>query len=162
MHNPTFSRAARTWHTGFTLIEVMIVVAIVAILSSVAYPAYTDYVRRGQLQEAFTNLANYRVRMEQYYQDNRRYTTSTAATTCAGAAANTLTAAELSGTITNFSYSCTPANNGQTYTLTATGSGGNTTGYDYTINESGTRATTKFGGSTSTLSCWASKSGSAC
>lgn len=163
MHNPTFSRAARTGHTGFTLIEVMIVVAIVAILSSVAYPAYTDYVRRGQLQEAFTNLANYRVRMEQYYQDNRRYTATTAATTCAGAANNALTAAELGGTITNFTYSCTASNSGQNYTLTATGSGSNTTGYDYSIDQNGTRATVKFAGAASSLtSCWASKSGSAC
>jgi type IV pilus assembly protein PilE len=70
MHRPVLGRAPRAWQRGFTLIEVMIVVAIVAILSSVAYPAYTDYVRRGQLQEAFTNLANYRIQMEQYYQDN--------------------------------------------------------------------------------------------
>ena len=58
---------------GFTLIEVMITVAIVAILSSIALPAYFDYVRRGQLPEAFSNLSDYRVKLEQYYQDNRNY-----------------------------------------------------------------------------------------
>ena len=63
--------------SGFTLIEVMITVAIVAILGSIALPAYFDYVRRGQLPEAFSNLADYRVKMEQYYQDNRNYGTTT-------------------------------------------------------------------------------------
>ncbi len=82
MHRPVLGRARQAWQQGFTLIEVMIVVVIVAILSSVAYPAYTDYVRRRQLQEAFTNLANYRIQMEPYYQDNRRYTATTASTTC--------------------------------------------------------------------------------
>ncbi len=162
MHRPVLGRARQAWQQGFTLIEVMIVVAIVAILSSVAYPAYTDYVRRGQLQEAFTNLANYRIQMEQYYQDNRRYTATTASTTCAGAAAQLLTAAELRGQITNFTYTCVPGNNGQTYTLTAAGTG-NTNGYDYTINQDGTRSTAKFAGTAVTgSSCWQSKPGTSC
>jgi len=164
MHRPVLGRARQAWQQGFTLIEVMIVVAIVAILSSVAYPAYTDYVRRGQLQEAFTNLANYRIQMEQYYQDNRRYTATTASTTCAGAAAQQLTAAELRGQITNFTYTCVPGNNRQTYVLSATGrNGSNAAGYAYTIDQNGARATTLFAGTAvNTLACWASKSAINC
>lgn len=162
MHRIRPIQPAHLFAAGFTLIEVMITVAIVAILASVAYPAYTDYVRRGQLQEAFTNLANYRIRMEQYYQDNRRYTDNAAAVTCAGAAAAALTAAELGGRIDNFTYSCVAAGNGQTYTLTAAGNSGSVVGYDYTIDQSGAQGTTQFAGANVALTCWASKSAADC
>ena len=41
---------------GFTLIELMITVAIVGILGAIAYPSYTEYVRRGHRAEARTGL----------------------------------------------------------------------------------------------------------
>lgn len=50
-HLPT-SRPQR----GFTLIELMIVVAVVGILSAVAYPSYTEYVRKGHRAEARAGL----------------------------------------------------------------------------------------------------------
>ena len=64
--------------TGFTLIELMIVVAIVAILSAVAVPAYSSYSMRGKIPDATSNLAALRVSMEQFYQDNRNYGTAPA------------------------------------------------------------------------------------
>ena len=42
--------------TGFTLIEVMIVVAIIGILSSITYPSYTEYVRKGHRASAKAGL----------------------------------------------------------------------------------------------------------
>ena len=122
---------------GFTLIELLIVVAVISILAAIAYPNYTDYVRRGNLQEAFANLSDYRVRMEQFYQDNRTYAN----------AGNCGAAAIPAGSIKFFSYACAlnttvgaPA--GQSYTMTATGTAGSVSGFVYTINERNVRATT--------------------
>lgn len=150
---------------GFTLIEVMIVVAIIAILASVALPAYTAYIRRGQMQEAFTNMSSFRIKLEQYYQDNKNYGPITA-TACGAAAGNDLLATEL-GPQTYFTYNCTASDvstsKNQAYRITATGkTGTNVAGYTYTLTDQGIKATTSFAGSAATASCWAVKSTSDC
>ena len=61
------------YEKGFTLIELMIVVAIVAIIAAVAIPAYGDYVVRGKLVDATTQLSDGRIKLEQFFQDNRAY-----------------------------------------------------------------------------------------
>lgn len=63
---------------GFTLIEVMIVVAIIGILSAVVYPSYVEYVKRGQRSEARTALLEAQQYMERYYAANSRYTSDAA------------------------------------------------------------------------------------
>ena len=142
---------------GFTLIEVMITVAIVAILGSIAVPSYQAYVRRGQLADAFKSLADMRVKMEQYYQDNKFYGPDLATASCAtlpGYAAFPVSSKY-------FTVSCTAgAAPSQTYTLTATGIGGLTTGYDYTLNQAGTKGTAKFANNASTAACWLTKASS--
>ncbi len=125
---------------GFTLIELMIAMAVMAILAAVAMPAYNDYVRRGMLVEATNNLSDMRVRMEQFYQDNRTY---------AGGGLNGCgIAAPPAGDARYFTYTCAldttvGAAPGQSYRITATGNASsNVTGFVFTLNERNVRATT--------------------
>ena len=69
---------------GFTLVELLVVVAIVGILAAIAVPQYGDYVLRGKIAEASATLSQHRVKMEQFFQDNRTYA---AACTTAGSIA---------------------------------------------------------------------------
>lgn len=59
--------------SGFTLIELMIVVAVIGILSAVAYPMYTDQVRKGSRAEARAALANLLQQQERYFTQRNTY-----------------------------------------------------------------------------------------
>lgn len=58
---------------GFTLIELMIVVAIVAILASIALPSYTSYIARARRADARTQLLQASQFMQRFYAANDRY-----------------------------------------------------------------------------------------
>lgn len=58
---------------GFTLIEVMIVVAVVAILSAIAYPSYQEYVRRSHRSAAQAFMLDVAARQQQRLIDMRSY-----------------------------------------------------------------------------------------
>ncbi|MEG7361871.1 type IV pilin protein [Pseudomonas citronellolis] len=62
---------------GFTLLELMVVVAIISILAAVAYPSYTEHVRKARRSDAEASLMELAQFMERYYTANGRYTTST-------------------------------------------------------------------------------------
>lgn len=59
---------------GFTLIELMIVVAVVALLSAIAYPSYQSYVQRGQRSSAQQLMVDIGNKQQQYLLDAKQYT----------------------------------------------------------------------------------------
>ena len=66
---------------GFTLIELMIVVAIVAILAAVAYPSYTRYVVKSNRVAAQAQMLDIANREQQFLMSNRAYATKAQLTT---------------------------------------------------------------------------------
>lgn len=108
---------------GFTLIELMVVVAIIAILTAIALPNYTDYVIRGNLVDGTNQLAASRAQMEQFYQDARQYTTTGAYVSPCPTAL----------TVKYWTYAC-PTLAAAAYTITATGSGP-VLGFVYSIDQ---------------------------
>ena len=59
---------------GFTLLELIIVVAIIGLLAAIAVPGYIGYQRRAVRTEAFSNLEALRLLEEQFFAENNRYT----------------------------------------------------------------------------------------
>ena len=69
--SPAQSRFAR----GFTLIELMVVVAVVAILAAIAYPSYQDSVRKSRRAQAKADLVEFAQRFERHHTVNNTYAT---------------------------------------------------------------------------------------
>lgn len=131
---------------GFTLIEMMVTVAIIGILSAIAIPAYSAYVLRARTTEAFTVLGGLQPVAEQWWSNNRTFSTLPVPTATP-----------------NFTYAVTGTDS--SYVATATGVS-KMAGLNYTIDQSGNRATTAvpsaWTGWTTSTTCWVDRKGGLC
>jgi type IV pilus assembly protein PilE len=137
---------------GFTMIELMMTVAVIAILAAVALPNYTEYIQRSKIIEATNKLAEHRVRMEQYFQDNRTYAN--------GAACGIADPPYAAGKDA-FKVACSGAT-ATTYTVKATGQG-TMSGFEFTLDQSNARKTTSVPAKwTTNDTCWVVRKSGAC
>lgn len=135
---------------GFTLVELMVVVAIIAIISMLAYPSYITQVQRANRSDARVALNDVVQRQERFFLLNRAY-------------ASTFTALSYASNTPNSpenKYSLTLNRpNATTYTVSATGIAGTTQASDLTcarlsLDQRGTRSAVDSAGNDSTASCW--------
>lgn len=129
---------------GFTLVELMIVVAIVAILATIALPSYDAYIRKARRADAMASLSQAQATIERCYAAYFSYATPP----CAA----------LPATSSDGFYTIAATSAATTYTLTATAAGSQVadrTCRQMTIDQAGQRTAADDAGNAQ-FSCWRS------
>ena len=136
----------KTMQKGFTLIELMIVVAIIAILAAIAIPAYQNYVIRSQVTEGMSLADGAKTGMSEFYASTGNWPTNNTSAGIALAASitgNYVSSVDVGankGMITvTYGNKANTAISGKTLALSATANGGS---ISWTCKPSGTTGTT--------------------
>jgi len=129
----------RRSNRGFTLIEMLIVIAIIGIVITIGYPSLTEYVKKGRRTEVAGLLSEQAQILERFYSKSNLYT---GATLSAG----------------NDYYTITPTLTDQTFLLTATRKAGSAMATDkcgdFTITNTGVRSMVNAASGLTTKDCW--------
>lgn len=137
--NCSLARSAR----GFTLIEILVVVALIAILATIAMPAYNNYVNRAKIKTAQSDLVALSLNFENHYQRLLSYPTETTLTTTALLEAKFNNSWSPASDDTDFAFSheqVTGVTAGTGYVLKATGQSGGVNGCVISFDNDGDRA----------------------
>ncbi|BBP72965.1 pilus biosynthesis protein [Pseudomonas sp. Seg1] len=130
----------RRSNRGFTLIEIMIVIAIIGIMLTIGIPSYTEYVKKGRRAEVVSLLSEQAQSLERFYTKNNIYTGIT------GLSAG------------NDFYTITPTITDQTFLLTATRKTGTAMATDkcgdFTLTNTGVRSMNNATTGLTTKDCW--------
>ena len=130
----------RRSNRGFTLIEIMIVIAIIGIVLTISIPSYNEYVKKGRRAEVVSLLSEQAQILERFYTKNNVYTGITGLSTG------------------NDFYTITPTIADQTFLLTATRKAGTTMATDkcgdFTLTNTGVRSMNNATTGLTTKDCW--------
>ncbi|CAI8981608.1 MULTISPECIES: type IV pilin protein [Pseudomonas] len=130
----------RRSNRGFTLIEIMIVIAIIGIVITIGYPSLTEYVKKGRRADVVSNLSEQAQILERFYSKNNVYTGVTGLSTG------------------NDFYTITPTITDQTFLLTATRKTGTAMATDkcgdFTLTNTGVRSMNNATTGLTTKDCW--------
>ncbi len=136
---------------GFTIVELLIVIAVLSILAMIAVPVYIGQQKRAARTEAYANLQNLRLLEEQYYAENGCYYQTGSPVACSDSTISGVNNIQAflpgfrPGNVLNYSYSITTSaggtggGNASSFVATATGATSRVSGDTFTIDNNNNR-----------------------